>query len=459
MISVYSIPALLAFLAKLIILRVSHKAAIQDRRARLFRAMVLLSLGLNIAEFIVLQQFSYRINFTCVAIYYAISALMMVVLVHLAISISIDSWNHPRFLPVYVSLYGAGFVLASLFAFVTPLMMTGVEDMRGYTVTTVRGSLYPVYELFIVFSFISAVALPIYGLRRGRDKNRRDQCKLWIAATTPLALLVLTVLLLLQLDVRWFNITVTSPLLFALMLATIGYVIQKRPIIELDFYIPGSKGRRRKITFYQKLSGLKHSAQQATSLSAMMEDVSNVLACPVALVTSLGVKRASLDAPPLLSSLSLNQLTAVSQITMRNEPQVPQSLQDAMVGTSVIAIIPFFPETRSLSFWLICGEGFDRRVHSVLDFKRLKLLFDNLSGFLLERAMLEKTAGPIGIGSLTPYPDEGPARSLEHRMGELEANFIKSALIAAKGNKAEAARLLGIRPNTLHYKIRRHGIE
>lgn len=456
MISAYSIPALLAFFAKLVILHVSRKAMIQDQRARLFRVAVVLSLGLNVAEFILLQKLSYQVNFVCVATYYALSSLMMAALVHLAISISIDTWRQSRLISVYVLLYGTGVIIAALFAFGTFLMMTGIEDLRGYTVTTVRGPLYIVYEIYIVVSFVSMIVLPAYGLRKDRDKNRRDQCKLWIAATAPIALLVLTVLLLLQLDFRWFNVTVTSPLLFALMLATIGYVVQKRPIIELDFYIPGSKGRKHKISFYQRLSALKHSAPRASSLSELVEEIASVLGCPVALVSSIGVKQASKAASPLLSTLPLGDLSLVEQITMVNEPNVPSSLRRTMAEASAVAIVPFFPETRSLSFWLICGDGFDRRVHSALDFKRLKLLLDNLSGCLLERAILETGTGLLDAKNAA---NGRGTRSLEHRLGELEVGFIRSALVAARGNKAEAARLLGIRPNTLHYKLRRYGIE
>lgn len=456
MISAYSIPALVAFLAKLAILHVSRNAIIQDQRARLFRVAVVLSLGLNVAEFILLQKFSYEINFVCVAAYYALSSLMMATLVHLAISISIDTREPFRLISVYVLLYGAGVLIAGLFAFRTPLMMTGIEDLRGYTVTTVRGPLYVVYGIYIVLSFVSMIVLPAYGLRKNPDKNRRDQCKLWIAATAPIALLVLTVLLLLQLDVRLFNVTVTSPLLFALMLATIGYVVQKRPIIELDFYIPGSKGRKHKISFYQRLSALRHTAPRASSLSELVEEIASVLGCPVALVSSIGVKQASKGAPPLLSTLPLENLSLVERITTVNEPNVPGSLHRAMADMSAVAIVPFFPETRSLSFWLICGDGFDRRVHSALDFKRLKQLLDDLSGCLLERAIQEKGTGLLDARSVA---DDRQPRSLEHRLGELEVGFIRSALAAAKGNKAEAARLLGIRPNTLHYKLRRYGIE
>lgn len=450
MISAYSIPALLAFLAKLIILRASHKAVTQDRRARLFRAAVVLSLGLNVAEFVVLQRYSYLVNFNGVVVYYAISALVVPLLVHLAISISIDSWDRPRFLPVYAALYGTGIAIAALFAFATPLLVSGVEDMRGYTVTTVRGSLYWLYQTFLICGFAAMLALPVHGLRIDRDKRRRSQCKLWIAATTPLVVLVLAIILLLQFNIRWFNATVTSPLLITLMLATIGYVIHKRRVIELDFYIPGSQGRKRKISFYEELDHLERKAKRASSLSDLINDIALVFACPVALITNAGSKQLSDGAPLLLSSFSTEQLCLVQRLSVIDDPTISTEIRGEMSKVDASAIIPFFADTHTLSFWLVCGRQFSRRIYSALDFKRLSGLIDKLSGLLLERALTEQCVR---------YPTPIIAnQTLERSIEELEARLIRDALSQAKGKKAEAARLLGIRPNTLHYKLRRYRI-
>lgn len=37
--------------------------------------------------------------------------------------------------------------------------------------------------------------------------------------------------------------------------------------------------------------------------------------------------------------------------------------------------------------------------------------------------------------------------------------LIRGALVSANGNQAEAARMLGVRPNTLYYKIEKYGIK
>jgi hypothetical protein len=49
-------------------------------------------------------------------------------------------------------------------------------------------------------------------------------------------------------------------------------------------------------------------------------------------------------------------------------------------------------------------------------------------------------------------------RTLDECVGDFEARLIEQTLKRCNGNKSKAARLLGLRPNTLHYKIERYGI-
>ncbi len=50
-------------------------------------------------------------------------------------------------------------------------------------------------------------------------------------------------------------------------------------------------------------------------------------------------------------------------------------------------------------------------------------------------------------------------RSLGELVADFEARIIRQTLDRCGGNKAKAARLLGVRANTLHYKLERYGIE
>ncbi len=49
-------------------------------------------------------------------------------------------------------------------------------------------------------------------------------------------------------------------------------------------------------------------------------------------------------------------------------------------------------------------------------------------------------------------------KSLDEYVAEYEAGIIKQTLERCGGNKSRAARMLGLRPNTLHYKLERYGL-
>ena len=53
---------------------------------------------------------------------------------------------------------------------------------------------------------------------------------------------------------------------------------------------------------------------------------------------------------------------------------------------------------------------------------------------------------------------KGDAVKLESEVDEFEASLIRDALLKAKGNQRDAARLLSVKPTTLHAKMKRLGI-
>ena len=52
----------------------------------------------------------------------------------------------------------------------------------------------------------------------------------------------------------------------------------------------------------------------------------------------------------------------------------------------------------------------------------------------------------------------GKTKTLEEHVADFEVAIIKETLERCDGNKSKAAKLLGLRPNTLHYKMARHGM-
>ena len=71
----------------------------------------------------------------------------------------------------------------------------------------------------------------------------------------PLTLLILTILVLLHLGFRWFNATVTTPLLVALFLAAVGYAVHHHRLIDLNFfYFPWTHLKNSKLACIRSLS-------------------------------------------------------------------------------------------------------------------------------------------------------------------------------------------------------------
>lgn len=82
---------------------------------------------------------------------------------------------------------------------------------------------------------------------------------------------------------------------------------------------------------------------------------------------------------------------------------------------------------------------------------------DNLSA--LKTLIFEKL-GSKSAGQETTYLKhvDSKAKTLDEHVSEFETALISQTLARCDGNKSKAARLLGLRPNTLHYKMIRHGL-
>jgi len=82
---------------------------------------------------------------------------------------------------------------------------------------------------------------------------------------------------------------------------------------------------------------------------------------------------------------------------------------------------------------------------------------DNLA--MLKNLIFERLGNKDGSKSpsFANYTN-GKMKTLEEHVADFEAAIIKETLKRSDGNKSKAAKLLGLRPNTLHYKMARHGM-
>ena len=235
MINIYSLPAILALIAKFFILYFSQRAKIQNFNTRLFTLAVVFSVGMSVIEVTGFNygfQNEYRDWFGFA--YFAAVIPLIATLAHLSILIV---FNNPLlYTPLFIYSYAV--VLEVLLLF-TPLLVAGFEPFRGYTILRIAGPFYGLFEIFIIGSMLSMVFFPLWGLRLGQPALVRRQCKLWVAAAAPLALLTIFIILLPHFKVRLFNSTATTPLLFTLLLAAIGYAVHNSASSSRIFICPG----------------------------------------------------------------------------------------------------------------------------------------------------------------------------------------------------------------------------
>jgi DNA-binding NtrC family response regulator len=76
----------------------------------------------------------------------------------------------------------------------------------------------------------------------------------------------------------------------------------------------------------------------------------------------------------------------------------------------------------------------------------------------LKAYVFDKLGQKFSTEAVPGFTHERKTKTLDQYVAEFEANIITDTLRHCGGNKSKAARLLGLRPNTLHYKLSRLGI-
>lgn len=77
----------------------------------------------------------------------------------------------------------------------------------------------------------------------------------------------------------------------------------------------------------------------------------------------------------------------------------------------------------------------------------------------LKSYVFEKLGEKFSSDPAPSFSWEHKTKTLDEYLAEFEARILAETLTQCAGNKSKAARLLGLRPNTLHYKLSRLGID
>lgn len=452
----YTFPAIIAFISKIAILVLSLRAERHNLQTRLFIAALLGSMVVNIAEIAGFQKLMDPGR--AFTLHYAAHIFTLAILAHLAVSISFDRFPGKLFSAAGAAIYGYGLALEWLLVS-TPVLVAGIEPIGDYTYTRVPGPLFWMYEVFMLACLATITVLPAWGLWKDRDIAARNRCKLWIALSAPLVVLILMILALLHLGYRWFNATVTVPLLLAMFLAAVGYAVHHHRLIDLNFYFPWSRLKKFKTRLYAQLVRFRRGIPRFRTIEQLLNRLAGILGCPVALIGPR-ISLYSMPGDSPLTDLPLPALRDINQMVVANEiRETSPQLHALMVRQGVAAIVPFFPHSRVARHWLLLGDPFSRSIYTPQDFKHIERLFEGIAGLILDR-LIESDFHRLHAEAmqLCKDPDKPLKRPLPESVAEFEAKLIREALTSCHGNQACAARLLGIQPNTLHYKIERHGL-
>lgn len=529
---IYSIPAILALAAKCAILYFSRAAKLQNSQTRLFFVTLVFSMFLSLAEVSLLNRLFTDPPFAEIVAYFAIAIPSLALLLHLSISLSFDDWNTKRFYPVYAVLYIYVILLEILLLF-TPWLITGVEPFNGYSFTRIPGSAYWLFEIFVLVSLVGVLFIPLCGLGQGRSHLARNKCKFWIAATIPMTILIIAVIVQQHWNIHWFNSTVTLPLTLVFFYSVIAYAIHTRRLFDIEFFMPWSKIRRHKMAFYDRIRNMTAQLTNAGSLHDVVGHIAETFRCSVTLVGGPQPVLATAGNSPQLERFPREILKKIDRLVVFEEiAEVMPETHALMKQNGIAAIVPFHAHSEAAASWMFLGKQFSEEVYSPRDFEVVEQLFNRLAELFLDRLLLMRAQlvgaqdeittlqrrlalaweqlGDVQKENQLLREQSGPetgeyvtrikqmqaemsalqsrlalaweqleqirkgnkfdkkstdvpavisdTKTLEEYIAEMETKLIQQALKRCGGNKSKTARLLGLRPNTLHYKLMRYGL-
>jgi hypothetical protein len=451
--------------------------------------------------------------------YFAAFIPFIAVLLHISLLLSFDGITQRGYRYLFW-LYLPVIVLEYLLIFTDELVVGFVPF--GYSILRDPGRLYFLFETFVVLYISVAIVNLFYGARAARKPIiNRIRNRLWLLALAPLFLLTgyfiianhfgwtrLTSMFHLPLVATFF--------LFFLIVTT--YATHRYRLFDIEFYIPWSKVRKRKTVFYARIQAIIAEIADLRSVREILQLLADTLRCPVALVGGPRPMIAVIQAsqPTVATAREALMLAEFPREALQKIDYIviAQEIEEAMPDTyalmnrhGIAAIVPFHPHSDSAANWMLLGKQFSEHVYTPLDFKVVEALFNRIGERFLDKLLLLRSqlaearqdlrdyhrrvafaweakeamrkalaaaetenrdlrvrnaallrARFTVVEVTRPEPNVTPEKTLDEYLVEYEATIIKQTLAYCGGNRSEAAKLLGLRPNTLYYKMKRLGL-
>ncbi len=407
-----SLPAVIALLFKggiFLYARSSRTHNLQTRLYLLFVFALSLQNVMEISHFHALTVPG-AIPYLEAIVFYAMGIIAIALLLHLAASVAYnDSATLSRLIK---AVYAYALALEALLLF-TPWLISDFVRFE-YSVSRVAGPLFFFFEYYAVGAFLAIIGLLYVGMKYQTTSHKRTKSGVLLLAVVPLAVVVISVLALLHLGVRWVNGSMTIALAMTYFLAVTAYAIHQHRLFDIEFFIPGSKVRRRKTAFYRRIQAVIAEIADLDSVEQAVRRLGDTLGCGVTLIGGNRPVLAQAGASPAMAQIPRSILTRFDHIVVANEiadtlPEVHQ----AMRAHGVAAIVPFHPHSQQAAGWLVLGDAFSEQVYTARDFRLVEQLFDKMADLFLDKLITMRTQLTDAMKQI---------RLLERRHEELRVN-------------------------------------
>lgn len=387
-ISLYSIPALLVLAVKAAIWFYARASMVRSFAAKLFLFFLAALTLQNIAEIGILNFHGPEVvsleNFYHGYLYFIASVFALAALVHLTLVLAID-WgqnrNTSRITPlIYVpAIIVSGAILGSDF------IIAGFTQLN-YTYGQIAGKGYWIFELYVLTYCVATLAALFYGARNQSTPSKKLKNKIIGLGMLPMGAVILLVMVLQHQGIdAQFNTTATLPLAVTFFLAITAYAIHQHRLFEFEFYIPGSRLRKRKTAFYDRIRKLIAEIAKLPSAKEAVAALATTLKCPIVLLDRNFSTIAAAGSARNMATMPAHTLLKLDHIAVREElhsaePDIFREMTQHRINT----IVPFYPHSQSASGWLLMGESFNDQVYTPQDFKIVEQLFDKMADLFLE---------------------------------------------------------------------------
>ncbi|HLQ24486.1 MAG TPA: helix-turn-helix domain-containing protein [Acidiferrobacterales bacterium] len=522
MATIYEIPSLLALIFKLVLLAYAAKSPVKNSLTRIYLILLVLMFCFDFVEFTGLTLYKlYGFDIDLANLFGVSHFIFLIafiaVMLHISLLLGLDA-EALRGRERYLFLLYLPVIFLEYLLLFTDELVIGFKPYL-YTILCNPGPLYFLFETYAVLYLVAALVNLIYGARRTRfPVISRTRNRLWLLALAPSTLLLSYLIIANHFGWTRLASTFYFPITLTFFLVITTYATHRYRLFEIEFYIPWSKVRKRKTAFYGRIQAIIAEIADLRSVREILQLLANTLRCPVALVGGPRPMVAAIEGPQpavatarealTLAEFPREALEKIDRIVIAHEiaEAMPQTYA-LMKRHGAAAIVPFHPHSGAAANWMLLGEQFSEQVYTPLDFKVVEALFDRIAERFLDKLLLlrsqlaeayqdlrdyhrrlavawaDKEANRKALAAVEteirelrarnavllrerftlietdrPAPIVTPEKTLDEYLVEYEANIIKQTLAYCDGNRSEAAQLLGLRPNTLHYKMKRLGL-